>query len=389
MPDPTIDDALRSTPTPGFLRSLIGLAAVYFGCLSSFALLLAVVPLYLSERESAVQTTPGLSTGVLMFTSMAVGLLTPALGSRVGYRTFFLTALALMAATSAVWPFVFDGITLVLVSAVRGGAFAAVVVGVGSVASWALPATRRGEGLSVLGIVSTCAALTGLPLGVWMARNVGYTSVFVVAAAGPLVALMPAWSLATPARVRTTWWVTDRGSLWVTRRSALGIGTGALLSGVMVTHLPAYLGGAAPLVLLFHAGSLAAARWLTARWCDRAGSVPSLAITASMLPGAAGLTLTMARSPGLPLLIGAAVALGASFGVAQSLTIASMLAQLPAGRVGVANAVWNAAYDLGWAVGAVAVGVVIDRVNYAGGAVAAAAAALVAAAYLASACQKP
>lgn len=119
------------------------------------------------------------------------------------------------------------------------------------------------------------------------------------------------------------------------------------------------------------------------------GSAPSLAIAASMLPGAAGLALTMARSPGLPLLIGAAVALGASFGVAQSLTIASMLAQLPAARVGVANALWNAAYDLGWAVGAVFVGVVIDRLNYAGGAVAAVAAALVAAVYLASARQKP
>jgi predicted MFS family arabinose efflux permease len=91
-----------------------------------------------------------------------------------------------------------------------------------------------------------------------------------------------------------------------------------------------------------------------------------------------GLTLTVDGSPGLGKLLGAAVALGASFGVAQALTIAALLEQLRTAQVGAANAVWNAAYDLGYAVGAVAVGTVINHLDYSGGAFAAVVLAVVA-----------
>jgi MFS family permease len=236
------DDARDATAGSSFLRSLMGLSAVYFGCLSSFFLLLASLPLYLSEQGTAMRTTPGLSTGVLMLTSMVAGLLTPALSSRLGYRAFLITGLVLMTVSSVSWPFVSGEFTVVLASVVRGAAFAGVVVGVGSVASWSLPARRRGEGLSVLGIVSMSASLIGLPSGVWLAQNVGYTAVFALAAACPLVAIAPVCWLATPVRASTAWWTTDRASLWLSRKPAVVLAVCAMLSGVMITHLPPVVG---------------------------------------------------------------------------------------------------------------------------------------------------
>ena len=58
------------------------------------------------------------------------------------------------------------------------------------------------------------------------------------------------------------------------------------------------------------------------------------------------------------------VALGIGFGVAQSASMTTMLARVEPAAYGTVNAVWNTAFDLGWGVGSIAVGVLVGAVGY-------------------------
>jgi predicted MFS family arabinose efflux permease len=50
---------------------------------------------------------------------------------------------------------------------------------------------------------------------------------------------------------------------------------------------------------------------------------------------------------------------GAGFGLAQAASLTTMLQRVPPDRYGAVSAAWNAAYDLGWGVGALGVGLVV------------------------------
>lgn len=55
---------------------------------------------------------------------------------------------------------------------------------------------------------------------------------------------------------------------------------------------------------------------------------------------------------------------GAGFAVLQNATLTLMYGRVPAGGEGAVSAVWNAAYDLGMAAGALGAGLVITSIGY-------------------------
>jgi predicted MFS family arabinose efflux permease len=62
--------------------------------------------------------------------------------------------------------------------------------------------------------------------------------------------------------------------------------------------------------------------------------------------------------------IGGALVLGAGFGLLQNATLSLMYARVPAGGEGAVSAIWNAAYDLGLAAGALGAGLLITSIGY-------------------------
>jgi predicted MFS family arabinose efflux permease len=77
--------------------------------------------------------------------------------------------------------------------------------------------------------------------------------------------------------------------------------------------------------------------------------VPGILLTAA---GLAGLVI----APFAPVVLASAALFGAGFGVLQNATLTLMYARTTTGEYGVVSAIWNAAYDGGMAVGALAVG---------------------------------
>jgi predicted MFS family arabinose efflux permease len=62
--------------------------------------------------------------------------------------------------------------------------------------------------------------------------------------------------------------------------------------------------------------------------------------------------------------IGGALVFGAGFGVLQNATLTLMYARVPAGGESAVSAIWNAAYDLGMAAGALGAGLLIGLTGY-------------------------
>ena len=148
-------------------------------------------------------------------------------------------------------------------------------------------------------------------------------------------------------------------------RPATIFAAAAAAAGVLVTFLPlaitdrpAWVAAAA---LLAQSATATAARWVAGRLGDRTGP-------ARLLPGGlilAALGMAAIAVTGTPIaVIGGALVLGAGFGVLQNATLTLMYARVPAGGEGVVSAIWNAAYDLGMAAGALGAGLVVTSIGY-------------------------
>ena len=153
-----------------------------------FYLPLSVVPLLAKESGSA--GTAGLATVALLLTTVVCELVTPRLVSLVGYRWALGLGLSLLGAPTIVLTFADSTWVIIAVSVVRGAGFGISIVAGGAVTALLIPASRRGEGLALVGIVGGVPGLFALPAGVWAASRWGYDPVFVVTTVATLLALL-------------------------------------------------------------------------------------------------------------------------------------------------------------------------------------------------------
>ncbi len=165
-----------------------------FGALTSFYLLLSVTPMYVVSAGAGTAAA-GVVTGSLMLATVVAEFASARLMRRFGYRAVFAVgallpggpALALLAPHSVV--------TLLAVSVARGIGFGLNTVVTGALVATALPPERRGEGISLAGVVACVPAIVALPSGVWVAANLRYGLVITITAASALapLAAAPGW----------------------------------------------------------------------------------------------------------------------------------------------------------------------------------------------------
>jgi MFS family permease len=343
----------------------------------SFFLPLSVVPMYASRSGTAATADlAGIATGVLLLTTVACELATPRLVARLGPRRtlalglFLLGAPALLLLTSAAAP------VILAVNVLRGAGFAVTVVAGGALTAALIPTERRGEGLAVVGLVSGIPGLLALPAGVWAAQHWGFGIVFAVTAAAPLLALLTVPALpTTPPHTGRTDHIgradqRRHGALAGLRSAALNrpaavFAASAIAAGVLATFLPLALRHAptwiAPTALLILSGTATVAKWIAGRLGDRRGH-GRLLLPGTLLSIAGMAAIALTGTP-VAVLAGAAV-FGAGFGLLQNATLTVMYARADPAAYNTVSALWNAAYDLGMAAGALGVGVLASTTGY-------------------------
>jgi predicted MFS family arabinose efflux permease len=367
LPAPAASAGIRPRLLSG---AVLRLLAVDFAAMSSFYLLVAVVPLYSTDRGFGT-TGAGLTIGVLMAASVVGELGTPALAARVGYRRLLVAGLVLLGAPALALPAVTGLGALLVMSVARGFGFAIVVVAIATLAATTIPEQRRGEGLGVLGLTATVPSILTLPLGVWLVGRLGFPGVFALGAGCALLAAAVAAGLPEAAAEDGH----AVGLLGTVRRAALLrptvlFTTAAVASGVVIAFLPSAVDASVAVPALFvQSATASVARWLAGRFSDRRGAAKLL--TPSLGAAAAGMAVAAFTGSGAAVVGGMAV-FGIGFGMAQAASLNIMLQRAPRAQYGAVSAVWNAAYDLGWGAGAVGIGVVVSQAGYSAGFVASA-----------------
>ena len=337
-----------------------------FGSMTSFYLLLSVVPLF-ATVAGAGRTGAGLTTGALMLETVTAELATPALLARFGYRLVLSVGLVLLGAPALVLTVSAGLVTILAVCLVRGIGLAILVVAGSALVATLVPVERRSEGLGLLGVVVGVPAVLALPLGVWLAERIGFAPVFVAGAVSSLacLAVMPAIP-GREARAVEPVGVLEGLRTAAQTRPALVFLLTAIGTGIVVTFLPLAMRDStrlAALALLVNTIATTGARWWAGRYGSRYGQVTLL--VCGVVTAAVGMfALAFITSPSA---VGVgAVLLGLGFGVAQNSSLALMFERAPASGYDMVSAVWNLAYDAGLGLGAAGFGVIAVRAGYSG-----------------------
>ncbi|HEY7634374.1 MAG TPA: MFS transporter [Gemmatimonadales bacterium] len=349
-------------------RALLLYYVVAFLSMTSFYLLLSVVPLY-ATSVGAGRAGAGLTTGALMLTTVVTELATPALLAQYGYRLVLAAGLVLLGAPALALTVPAGLATILLVSLVRGAGLAILVVAGSSVVATLTPAERRSEGLGILGIVVGVPAVVALPLGVWLAERVGYPPVYVAAAVTSLAGLLaipalPGRAEAAEASVSVLAGLRDPGQL----RPALIFLLTAMSAGIVVTFLPLAIKDSArlaALALLANTVATVLARWWAGRYADRSSlGQPGLLVCGVVLAAVGMLALALTATHAA--VATGAVLLGVGFGVAQNTSLTLMFQRVSRSGYDMVSAVWNLAYDAGLGLGAAGFGLLVTGTGYPG-----------------------
>jgi len=322
-----------------------------------FFLPLSALPLFAERQASGAG---GVTNGALLVACVVGELLSPWVIARLGIRRTLGVGLLLLGAPLVVLLIAPAVPVMTVVAVARGIGFALVVVAGGALTAALIPASRRGEGLAIVGLVAGVSSLIALPLGVWIAQNWGFAPIFVGGAIIPIVAVVTVPLL--PKRAADS--EQSHGVLHGLRqgrlmRPALVFAASAASAGAVVTYLPLAIGDVAgwvaPAALLVETTVSTVGRMVSGRLGDRVGSsrllVPGVVLTAL------GTLMLVVPLGQVVVLVGAA-AFGAGFGILQNATLTLMYARADEGQYGVVSAIWNASYDGGMAIGAFALGLI-------------------------------
>lgn len=324
--------------------------------LGSFFMLLSVVPFFASETGSGM-VGAGLTTGVMMASTVVVELFTAQLFARFGQRTVIAAGVLLLSLPTLLL-LVSSALPMILaVSVLRGAGLAITVVAGTAIAAAIGSGARQGEVVGIYGMASAIPGVIALPLGLWLVGHFGFATAFTVAVVLGVLSLVAVPFLhAHPSES-----VQSRNPLALLRTRAIVRPTIAFTSttlalGVAATFLPLAtdaLLGVAALALLAQGTATMLARWMTGRLSDRYGSRRFL--VPSMLLASAGIAVLFFTDSPAAIVAGMA-AFGLGLGAVQNLSLTLMLENTHAGDFARVSVLWNIAFDAGMGIGSVAFG---------------------------------
>ncbi|MGY1822195.1 MFS transporter [Geodermatophilus sp. SYSU D00079] len=367
MSGPGGPGATRTTsPSLWRLPAMRALLVVSLAGFTSFCTTLSALPSW-AAAGGATPAAAGLVITVMLACTVLTQAAVPTLGARLGLSRLFALGLVAMGLPSLGY-LVGDALWwLMAVSAVRGAGFAVVTVVGATLTARIAPPGRHGEAVGIYSLSSSLPNLLAVPAGVALTLA-GHFAWVAVLAATPLLALPLVGGLDRAARPG------ERPPPAAAGRSGPAVLAAAGPAGVLlaaavacsglVTFLPIERpdGVLATLSLLLLGVSAALTRWRAGALADRIGSRllmpagPSLC-AAGLVLVAGGLVLGRGAGPDVVVLLGATV-FGTGWGAVQNLTLVAAFRRVAPDRAATAGAVWNAAFDSGLAVGAVAVGAV-------------------------------
>ncbi|WP_281964786.1 MFS transporter [Serinicoccus marinus] len=369
LPDP---DERLEPPGPGSVWAapgMVALAILAFCGFSGYAALLPVAPLW-AVRGGADSGGAGMVNFVLLGTTVATQFAVPWAIGRWGWgwvlslgMVFLGVPSLLHIATDTLGP-------LLGLSAVRGLGFGILTVAANAAAVLLVEPGRRGAAVGAYSAALSFPLVLVMPLGGWIAEDVAFWPVFLVAAL-PLAGIPACLAVARHLPSRATHApghhaaeeeaATSRTYLALLRPTLILLGV-TFAGGSVITFAPQMV--AVPWLSaagLFAVGLCAAiSRWQVGAASDRIGTgrlVPvAVVVTVVVLAALAWLVRTPVATGDATAWIAVCALVGLCYGTLQTLTMLQAFEAAGPRRVGTASAVWNAGFDTGTATGSLLVG---------------------------------
>ena len=366
---------VESVTTPwrarGLKPTLVAIAAAF----GAWSLLLPVVPTAIVDSGGS-ESLAGTSTGMFMLATVITQVFVPRLLRVFGYRTVIAVSSLLLSLPALGFLLGMDAAVVITVSVVRGVGFGALSVAEAAIIAELVPLRLLGRTTGIFGACVGAAQMTALPLGLWLAGEVGYPVVYVLATAIGLVGLVvcafiptippraaeekeltavkvPVWRLVAVPMIALTFVTTAYGAvtnfLPVSVR-VLDPASGAAFAGVLLSVM-----NLAAMVARYFAGMV----------FDRRG-LPGTVMIPFQMAAAAGILLisgVLLADASVWWLVPAAILYGAGFGAVQNESLTQLFYRLPKSKVSEASAMWNIAFDSGTGMGSMFYGFLLGTMT--------------------------
>lgn len=321
---------------------------------TGFALLLPTAPMW-AVHIGADSLGAGLVNAVLMACTVIAQLLVGRLLRRAGWAVTLAIGMVLLGAPALVHMFADSLWAVLALAALRGFGFGVITVcGVDGIAA-IFAQERRGRAIGAYGLAIAAPQFVLTPLAPWLAGQVSFDLVFVLAGAPLLAVPLVLWfSRPVPRPPAPTGDHLPAARGLVGPIAALVVITAA--GGAILTFAPQFATtGTAFAALLALTGSTALARWLIGGVADRIG--PARFIDPMLYLGAAGLVVIAAgiNHYAVVVVVGA-VLVGIAYGSLQNLTLVQAFAATGEHARGAVSVAWNVGFDTGTGLGALTVG---------------------------------
>ncbi|XID90181.1 MFS transporter [Paenibacillaceae bacterium WGS1546] len=344
--------------TKSFILMTLGMLALFTG----FYLLLPTMPLFIQQLGGS-ESQVGFVVGAFTLTAVVFRPIVGGLLDRYGRRPFMIWGLVAFAVSMYLYDWVGGIAALLALRVLHGASWAFSTTAVSTSITDIIPVSRRGEGMGWFGMAMTLAMAIGPLLGIWILDNGSYRSLFLLAAALSVVALLLVFRTKTPERPKA-----EAGNFVWFDRSVLPVTSAlfflAVAYGGITTFLPLFaeqIRVNSGTFFLVYALALTLVRPIAGKLSDRLGEasviVPALAVTAAAL-------LILSVSSGIGGVIAAGVLYGIGFGSAQPALQAANLRLVPPDKRGVATASFLTAFDLGIGIGSIGLGWVSQYSSY-------------------------
>lgn len=348
-----------------FTRSFVSVMLINFFIFFSFQMIFPTLPLYIHSLGGN-DAVVGLVMGLFTFTSLLTRPFAGAALDAFGRRCVFLAGLGVLALTAFSYALAGSIVFIAVVRLLHGVGWGLAGTSNATIAADLLPKKRLGEGIGYFALSNSLSMAVAPAAGLYIARRYGYPDEFVFAGVLVVVSIFLALIIQYkpyrphPEAIREG----------VYERSAFG-------PSFMVFCTSATFGGIAGFLPLFaaerqiggigwffttYAAAVFVSRLLTGKIIDRYGYgivlIPGFVAVSTAL-------LIISQAQNLQMFLLAAVIFGLGFGVTQMTLQTMVVRNVPATRLGAANATFYSGVDLGSGLGALTLGSLAEMSGYA------------------------
>ncbi|MDJ1371961.1 MFS transporter [Gulosibacter molinativorax] len=347
---------------PG-MPEVLALTVISF---TGYSALLPVAPMWAVEG-GADEVGAGLVNGVLLLVTILTQLSMPRLLRNFGWRWTLVSAALLLGLPAGALALNSDLWFVLLVSAIRGVGFGIITVGATSLIAQLVEPARQGKAIGAFGLAIAVPQVLFTPAGPWVAKTVGFETVFAIGTL-PVLGAWLAWRLAGKAKAVPKTSGEPAPFRNLARPMVIMFGL-TVCGGGILTFMPQMVAlpteSLAALLLLTLTAALT--RWLAGTLADTYGARrflwPSIVITTvGML--LVGFAVREPEATNLVALLVGAVIVGVSYGALQTFTLSVSLQSVKPQHYNSASTVWNVGFDAGTGVGSVLVGAIAAGTSF-------------------------